>query len=67
VTHDLERREKEHNSDSAKAAKYTRSRGPVRLIYHEGFDTLKEAMKREYEVKQWKKAKKERLVSGNVT
>jgi predicted GIY-YIG superfamily endonuclease len=64
ITTDLERREIEHNSNSSKAAKYTRSRSPVVLIYSESYSSLKDAMKREREVKSWKKSKKEDLVNS---
>lgn len=56
----LERRLEEHNS--GKGAKYTRSRGPVRLIYQEEFETKEEAMSREYAIKQLTRQEKERLV-----
>lgn len=50
-----------HNS--GKGAKYTRSRLPVRLVYYEVFDTKKEAMKREYAIKQMTRADKLLLVA----
>ncbi|OCA91619.1 GIY-YIG nuclease family protein [Pseudobacillus wudalianchiensis] len=49
-TTDLEKRLKAHNS--GKGAKYTRGRGPVRLIHSEKFDTVTEAMQAEYAFKQ---------------
>jgi putative endonuclease len=57
---DLIEREAKHNS--GKGAKYTRSRRPVKIIYHEEFLTRSEARRREEEVKMWKKAKKEGLI-----
>ena len=59
-TNNLERRMKIHNS--GKGAKYTRSRGPVKLVYYEIFETKKEAMKREYKIKRMSKCEKERLI-----
>ncbi|HVW66442.1 MAG TPA: GIY-YIG nuclease family protein [Candidatus Peribacteraceae bacterium] len=59
---DLKEREAKHNDGSG--AKYTRSRRPIRIIYHEEFDTLSEARKREAEVKKWTKAEKEALIEG---
>ena len=56
----LDEREAAHNNGTG--AKYTRAKGPVKLIYSEAFTTKSEAMKREYEVKQWPKAQKEALV-----
>lgn len=58
---DLAAREAVHNS--GKGAKYTRSRLPVAIVYHESFATLAEARRRENEVKKWKKEEKERLVN----
>jgi len=58
---DLAAREAKHNE--GKGAKYTRSRLPVQIIYHEEFATLGEARKREAEVKRWKRIKKEGLIS----
>lgn len=44
-TDDIARREAVHNS--GRGAKYTRSRLPVKMVYHESFATRSEAMKRE--------------------
>ncbi|NMB84094.1 GIY-YIG nuclease family protein [Candidatus Roizmanbacteria bacterium] len=60
-TNDLERRIKEHNYDKNKSAKYLRGKTPVKLVYFEKFRTLQEAMKREWQVKKWTRAKKEKL------
>lgn len=62
ITTDLQRRVEEHNSDTKKSAKYTRAKGPVELVYHETYEDKSAAMKREYEVKQWKKTEKEKLM-----
>ena len=48
-TNDLEKRIKAHSNGTG--AKYTRGRGPVELVYFEEFDDKKDAMKREYEIK----------------
>ncbi len=58
-TTDLNRRMEAHNS--GKGAKYTRSRRPVELIYAERFDTKREAMRREWEIKQLSREEKLRL------
>ncbi|MGX7594191.1 GIY-YIG nuclease family protein [Planococcus plakortidis] len=55
-TNALEKRLAKH--ESGKGAKYTRSRGPLTLIYHELFETKPEAMKAEYAFKQLSKAEK---------
>ena len=49
-----------HNA--GRGARYTSGRRPVRLVYSEQFETLSEALKREYELKQWPRAKKQALV-----
>ena len=51
------KRVKVHNS--GKGAKYTRSRLPVELVYVEEFDTKSEALRREYELKQYTHLEKE--------
>ncbi|MCR5547042.1 MAG: GIY-YIG nuclease family protein [Lachnospiraceae bacterium] len=61
-TTDLEKRVKAHNS--GKGAKYTRARRPVKLVYHEEYETKEEAMRREYEIKQYPRKQKMKLV-GN--
>lgn len=57
VTKDLQRRMKEHN-EPHKGAKYTRVRQPVRLVYAEDTEDRKEALKREYAIKQLSRQKK---------
>ncbi len=59
---DLQAREAKHNE--GKGAKYTRSRRPVRVIYHEEFASLTEARRREAQVKNWSKLTKENLAAG---
>lgn len=58
---DLKAREAKHND--GKGAKYTRSKRPVKIIYHEELATLGEARSREALVKRWRKIRKERLVA----
>ncbi|WP_203334963.1 GIY-YIG nuclease family protein [Planococcus beigongshangi] len=60
-TNDLQKRLDAHNS--GKGAKYTRARGPVRMIHFEEFETKPEAMKAEYAFKQLTKAKKIRYIA----
>lgn len=51
ITDDLERRIRQHNGELWGGARYTQSRGPVKLLYIEKYLTRKEAAKREYEIK----------------
>ena len=56
---EMQEREAKHNE--GKGAKYTRSRRPVKMIYHEKYATLSEARKREAAIKKWSKKEKETL------
>jgi putative endonuclease len=62
ITNNLERRIEEHNG-RGKAAKYTRGRQPVTLVYQENCDSRSAATKREILIKKLSKADKEALVS----
>ena len=64
-TNNLDRRLKAHNE--GKGAKYTRSRRPVALVYYEAFSTKEEAMRRDYEIKQLPRKKKEELIFKQQT
>ena len=59
-TNNLERRLKQHKN-SKWGAHYTKIRRPVTLKYREEFKTLKEARRRESEIKGWRKEKKLKL------
>lgn len=61
-TNNLEKRLKDHND--GKGAKYTKSRRPVVLVYHEEFETKEEAMRREYAIKQMRRIAKEELIGS---
>ncbi len=51
ISTDPEARLKEHNEGRA-AARYTRARRPVRLVYTESVESRSAALKREYAIKQ---------------
>ena len=61
-TNRLDERVKAHNQ--GKGARYTRSRCPVELVYYEEFSTKKEAMSREYAIKQLTRAQKLQLIDA---
>lgn len=63
ITTDVERRLTEHNAGDGLAAKYTRSRRPVRLVYREAVDSRSEAARREYAIKRLRKSAKEALIA----
>lgn len=60
-TNRLRHRIEAHNA--GKAAKYTKGRRPVTLVYYEVFETRKEAMKREAEIKRLTRQEKLELIS----
>ena len=62
ITKDLERRVDEHNS-GREAAKYTRARRPVELVYQETLPDHSGALKREREIKKMSSAKKREMVN----
>lgn len=62
-TKDIKRRIQEHNSSDS-ISKYTRSRRPVKLVYTEEYQTINDALKREFEIKKMTKIQKERLIEG---
>ena len=59
-TTDVQRRLEEHNA--GEGAKYTRGRLPVKLRYQEKFKSRSLAQKREYQIKQLPRTKKEELL-----
>ncbi|WP_174734802.1 GIY-YIG nuclease family protein [Mesobacillus harenae] len=59
-TNDLERRLNQHNE--GKGAKYTRGRGPVKLLYSKPFTNKSDALKAEYQFKRWSRKKKEQFL-----
>jgi len=62
ITNDLARRFKMHQA--GKASRYTRSHGPVEMLYSEPCGDRSSALIRECEVKEWPRPKKERLIAG---
>ena len=60
ITNNLAQRLAEHNS--GKGARYTRVRRPVNLIYREEYPDKLSATKREIEIKDMSRAKKESLL-----
>jgi putative endonuclease len=59
-TNDLEKRIAAHNA--GRGGRYTRIRRPVELVYWEGVSGRAEALKRELQIKQLSRAKKDELV-----
>lgn len=63
-TNNLERRLKAHNS--GKGAKYTRGRGPVKLVYYQCFEEKSDALKREHEIKKMSRESKLKIIKENL-
>jgi putative endonuclease len=61
VTTDVDRRFKEHQAGTG--ARYTRSRGAVRMVYAEVCGTRSEAQKREASIKRLTRQEKKSLVA----
>ncbi len=61
-TSDLSKRLTAHQM--GKASRYTRARLPVTLVYAEAFAERKQAMQREYAIKQLPRAAKDQLVAS---
>lgn len=59
-TTDLKGRIQAHNKGTG--AKYTRGRGPVKLLYSEAYPSKEEALKRECQIKKLKREKKLELI-----
>lgn len=62
-TTNVEKRLNEHNT-SKRGAHYTKIRRPVKLLYKEEYKTLSEALKREAEIKRWKREEKLKLINS---
>ncbi|MEF8974690.1 MAG: GIY-YIG nuclease family protein [Halapricum sp.] len=61
-TTDVDRRVNEH--EAGHGAKYTRGRTPVEVVHVESYPSKSKAMSREYEIKQYSRAEKERLIES---
>lgn len=64
IATDVARRVEEHNASNLLAARYTRARRPVVLVYQEAVASRSAAGKREYELKQMSREEKEALAAG---
>ncbi|MCX5783595.1 MAG: GIY-YIG nuclease family protein [Elusimicrobia bacterium] len=65
ATCDVKRRVKKHNC--GKGGRYTRSFGPVKLLWTEKHSDKSSALKRELQIKTWPRKKKEALIQGNFS
>ncbi|HAF63654.1 MAG: hypothetical protein UX85_C0001G0238 [Candidatus Beckwithbacteria bacterium GW2011_GWB1_47_15] len=65
-TNNLTKRLKEHKEKSNRSARYIRYFSSFELVYKESHPTRVEAMKREWQLKKWPRAKKEALVKKKL-
>lgn len=65
ISNDLSARIQKH--EQGQGAKYTKGRGPFKLVYSESFKDRASATRREAEIKKLKKSKKLKLVEGFKT
>jgi putative endonuclease len=64
ITNDVDRRFKEHKA--GKGGHYTRSARVVRIVYTEPHPDKSSALKREAQLKGWRRDKKLNLISSNL-
>jgi len=60
ITNDLEKRVSDH--ENGNGAKYTRGRGPFKIVYQQTQENRSEASKRENEIKKLTRSEKENLI-----
>jgi len=58
ITTEPKRRLQEHNENDKKAAKYTRARRPLKMVYFELCESRSDAGVREYEIRKLPRQKK---------
>jgi putative endonuclease len=63
ITNNLDKRVSSHNKGTG--AKYTKTRLPVEVVYHEEATDRSEASKREYQIKKLSRLAKENLIMSN--
>lgn len=63
ITNNLDSRITQHNL--GQGAKYTRGRGPVKVLHTENVESRSEALKREIEIKALSRGDKLKLVAPN--
>lgn len=65
VTTDVERRFAEHCAGGPKGAKALKGKGPLQLAFTYNAGEKSQAMRLEWHIKQWPKARKEALIKGH--
>ena len=67
ITNDVPKRFEVHQSGSIKAAKYTRNRHPLQLVFSAEIGDKSAASRVEYRLKKLSKRNKELLVTGETS
>ncbi len=65
-TNNLEEREKQHTTKDSKSVRFIKEGTDFQLVYHEEHSSRLEAMRREAQLKNWSRAKKEALIKGDL-
>ncbi len=65
ITKDMKRRMAEHENGTG--AKYTKGRGPFKVVYSELQPTMSHALKREAEIKSLDRSAKQKLTSWSLS
>ena len=63
ITNDLDRRFAQHQA--GKGARYTSAKGAVKILFTERHPSRSSALKREAEIKRWKREKKLQLIRAS--
>lgn len=63
ISNNVDQRFLDHKN--GKGGAYTRSHKPIKLIYKEECSNKSMALKREFQIKKWTKAKKEALITSS--
>jgi putative endonuclease len=64
LTKDLQERMKRHNR--GRGGKYTKEKRPFKLVYYEELNDLASAIRREKEIKDFSRLRKEKLIIGFI-
>jgi putative endonuclease len=64
ITNNLERRIQEHEN-GIDTSSYTCKRLPVKLVFHELFTDVNQAIAFEKQIKGWERSKKEAIINGD--
>lgn len=63
-TKNLDRRMEEHQM--GKGSNFTKKHLPVKLMYFEEYDSIALAFRREKQIQNWSRSKKEALIKGDI-